>query len=132
MKKLAKQFILSFSSFLVVAYFYPGFSFEKSQVVLLSAFAFALLGLFMNPILKALSLPLNLFTFGLFSFSSGAVLIFLVKTLVAGFTVKGFDFVGADLLGFVVPGFYVIPFLSALAASALIGWLSTILRWVFH
>lgn len=132
MRKIARQLVLSTVSFFVVSYFYPGLSFEKAEVLLVASVFFGLLGLTIKPALKLLSLPLNLLTFGLFSFFSGALIIFVVSFFVAGFSVAGFDFRGVEISGFSVPAFYFIPVFSALLASILVSWLNTLLRWVFH
>jgi len=131
-RKIARSIILSFASFLLVSYFYPGFSFERVQVLVISAFVFSLLILTVNPILKVLSLPLNLFTFGLFNFFSGALLIYIVGSAVSGFSIVAYNFPGAQISGFAIPSFLVTSVFSSLIASFLIGWLNTFLKWVFH
>jgi putative membrane protein len=132
MRKISRQLILSVVSFFIISYFYPGLDFEKTEVLVIASLVFGLLGLTIKPALKLLSLPLNLFTFGLFSFFSGAVIIFIVSFFVAGFSVVGFDFPGVEISGFSIPAFYFIPVFSALLASILVSWLNTLLRWVFH
>lgn len=132
MRKIARQLILSGASFFIISYFYPGLSFEKMEILLVASIVFGILGLSIKPVLRVLSLPLNLFTFGLFSFFSGTLIIFLVSFFVAGFSVIAFDFPGVEISGFSIPAFRLIPIISALVASVLIGWLNTTLRWVFH
>lgn len=132
MRKITRQIILSIVSFFAISYFYPGFNFEKTEVLIIASVVFGLLVLTIKPLLKLVSLPLNLFTFGLFSFFSGALIIFIVSFFVAGFAVVGFDFPGAEISGFSIPEFYFIPVFSALLASILVSWLNTLLRWVFH
>ena len=132
MRKIARSIILSFASFLLTSYFYPGFSFEKAQILVISAFVFSLLILAVNPILKVLSLPLNLFTFGLFSIFSGALLIYIVGSAVSGFSIVAYNFPGVEISGFAIPPFLVTPVFSAAISSILVGWLNTLLKWVFH
>ncbi len=132
MRKLIKGVILGFVSFLLVAYLYPGFFFEKTEILLFSSIFFGSLIITLKPVLKLLSLPLNLFTFGLFSFFSGAILIYLVSFFIDGFSIVSFDFPTVMISGFTIPGIYVIPIFSALIASILISWLNTFLRWMFH
>ncbi len=131
-KKLAKSAVVSFASFLIVAYYYPGFRFERPQVLVVSAAFFAVLTLIVKPILKIFSLPLNLFTFGLFSFFSGAIVIYLDTVLVQGFAVVGYAFQGFQISGFTLPAAELTPIFSAVVASVLISWLNTALRWLFH
>lgn len=132
MRKLLRAPILGFASFLVVAYFYPGLSYESIAILVLSSTLFGFLSLTVRPILRIFSLPLNLFTFGLFSFFSGAILIYLVSIFIPGFSIVGFDFSGVEISGFSIPSLHLIPIFSALVASILISWLNVFLKWLFH
>jgi len=49
-----------------------------------------LLGLTIRPILSLLMLPINLLTFGLFSFVLNALLFWFVASFIEGFSVAGF------------------------------------------
>lgn len=132
MRNIVKQLFLSTTSFFVVGYFFPGIEFEKIEILVVASIIFAVLIMVAKPILKFISLPLNLFTFGLFSFFSGALLLYLISIVVSGFSIVNFDFSGVEISGFFVPKFHAIAIFSALIASILISWLNTLLRWVFH
>ena len=132
MRKFIKAFILSSASFFTVSFFYPGIVFENPQILLLASLFFGGISVTLKPVLKIFSLPLNLFTFGLFSFLLGIFLLYLVGFFIEGVSIAVVDFPGMDISGFAIPSFFVVPFFSALLASLLISWLSTILRWVFH
>ena len=132
MRKPLKSFLLSSASFLVVTVYYPGLSYENIGVLIIASGAFGLISISVKPVLRFVSLPLNLFTFGLFSFLIGTLLLYLVSFFVSGLTIIGFDFQGFDISGFSIPSFFVIPILGAIFASILISWLSTALRWIFH
>lgn len=132
MRSIFKQIILSIVSFFVVGYFFPGIEFEKIEILVIASVVFAILIMAVKPVLKLISLPLNLFTFGLFSFFSGALLLYLVSFAVWGFSIVAFDFPGVEISGFFVPKFQAIAIFSALIASTFISWLNTLLRWVFH
>jgi len=131
-RNIVKQLFLSTTSFFVVGYFFPGIEFEKIEILVVASIIFAVLIMVAKPILKFISLPLNLFTFGLFSFFSGALLLYLISIVVSGFSIVNFDFSGVEISGFFVPKFHAIAIFSALIASILISWLNTLLRWVFH
>jgi len=131
-RNIVKQLFLSTTSFFVVGYFFPGIEFEKIEILVVASIVFAVLIMVAKPILKFISLPLNLFTFGLFSFFSGALLLYLISIVVSGFSIVNFDFSGVEISGFFIPKFHTILIFSALIASILISWLNTLLRWVFH
>jgi len=131
-RKVAKTFLLNATSFFIVSFFYPGIVFENPQILLIASLFFGVIAVTIKPILKIFSLPLNLFTFGLFSFLTGIFLLYLVGFFIEGVSIAGVDFPGINISGFEIPSFFIIPFLSALLASVLISWLSTIFRWIFH
>ncbi len=133
LKKHAQSFVVSLIAFLAVAFFYPGFSYNENFAVLgLAALAFAVLTVFIKPIIKLLSLPFNLLTFGLFSFLINVIVLYGVSYLVADFRINSFYFPGYNLSGFIVPAADLNQLLSALVASLLIGVISTVLHWIFR
>lgn len=132
MKKYARSIITSLLAFGLVAYFYPGFSYHGNYLTLLLAGGiFALLTIFVKPILKLLSLPFNLITFGLFSFFINIIILYSISYFVADFKIVGFHFVGYQFSGFNFPATDLNQLMSALVASILIGLLSTFLHWIF-
>jgi len=75
---------------IVVTGFYPA---------LIAALIWGLISVTVRPILGLLTLPINLITFGLFSFVLNALLFWFVASFVQGFEVSGFV---AALLGSVI------------------------------
>lgn len=133
MKKHARSLVISFLAFMAVAYFYPGFSYNGNVlVVFLAAGVFALLTIFVKPVIKLLSLPFNLLTFGLFSFLINVIILYGVSYAISDFKINGFYFPGYSLSGFNVPAADLNQLFSALLASLIIGLLSTILHWIFR
>lgn len=75
----------------VVAYFYPAIDYGDDLTTLaVVAVIMGVLNSFVKPILSALSLPLNLMTFGLFGFVLNAALLLVVALIADAF---GFSFV---------------------------------------
>ncbi len=54
------------------------------------ALLWGIIGVTLKPVLKVLTLPINLLTLGLFSFVLNALLFWLLATFVKGFAVAGF------------------------------------------
>ncbi len=98
--------IASAVAVLVAAYLIPGVE-ATIPGALVAAVVIALINVFIKPIVSLLTLPINIITFGLFSFVVNALLIML-----------------AD---YVVPGFEVASFLDALLFSILVS----LITWVF-
>jgi putative membrane protein len=133
MKKYARLLVISLISFLVVAYYYPGFSYSADTIVLfLAAGIFALLNIFVKPILKLLSLPFNLLTFGFFSFLVNVIVLYGVSYAIPKFKIISFHFSGYTYSGFSIPSYDFNQLLSALLASLIIGISASVLHWIFR
>ncbi len=68
----------------------PGISVEGWYSALVVAVVWGLLGVTIRPILGLLTLPINIITFGLFSFVLNALLFWFVASIIQGFDVAGF------------------------------------------
>ena len=75
---------------LLIANWVPGISISSFYIALIVAVIWGVLGLTVRPVLKILTLPINLITLGLFSFVLNALLFWFLSTFIAGFTVSGF------------------------------------------
>lgn len=75
---------------LLIANFVPGITVGSFYIALVVAVIWGFLGLTVRPILTILTLPINLLTFGLFSFILNALLFWLLSTFIEGFAVAGF------------------------------------------
>jgi putative membrane protein len=91
---------------LLVSHYVPGILVESFYTALVVAVIWGLLGLTVQPVLKLLTLPINILTLGLFSFILNALLFWFLATFIAGFHVYGF-----------------IPALEGSFILALVGWL---------
>lgn len=79
--------------------FIEGISVAGTYTAVIVALIWGLVSITIRPILGLLTLPINLITFGLFSFILNALLFWFVASFVQGFEVAGFI---AALLGSVV------------------------------
>ncbi|HEX7456242.1 MAG TPA: phage holin family protein [Candidatus Nanoarchaeia archaeon] len=131
MRKKFRSTLLAILSFLLLAYFYPGFTFETTHSIALASLVFSLLYLFVRPLIKFLSLPANLITFGLFSLLINVALLYLVSTVVPGFDIVPFQFRNSQVLGFSIPSFYLNTFFSSLVASTALSLMTSIFFWIF-
>ncbi len=133
MRKNLRGVVIALIAFIIVGYFYPGFSYGGNVITLLLAGGiFAILAIFVKPILNILSLPFNLLTFGLFSFLINVLLLFAITFALPSFHVTAFNFTGATLSGFVIPAWHLSQLYSAVIASFVIGFLTTLLFWIFQ
>ena len=84
------RLLLSALAVLLLANILPGVSVKNYFTAIVVAIVLSLLQIFIKPILKILSLPLTIITFGLFLFVINAIIILLVDYFVDGFAVGGF------------------------------------------
>jgi putative membrane protein len=93
------RLILNAVAIIVAAYLIPGIYVASPGAALVAALLLAIVNAIVRPVLLLLTLPLTIFTLGLFIFVINAICLALVAWLVPGFAVSGF---GAALLGAVV------------------------------
>jgi putative membrane protein len=73
-----------------LSYLLEGIKFDSFWSAIVVAIVLAVLNAIIKPILILLTLPITLFTFGLFLFVINALMILLAEKLVDGFSVDGF------------------------------------------
>jgi putative membrane protein len=91
LKAFILRWIVSTLAVLIATYVVPGIDFKRWPDLLIATLVLGLLNSFVRPILMLLSLPLLIFTLGLFTIVINAVLLLLVNWLLQPkFVVEGF------------------------------------------
>lgn len=75
---------------LVAAYILPGVTVDNFFAALVAALVLALVNFFVRPLLVILTLPITIFSLGLFLLVINALLVLFVAAVVPGFAVGGF------------------------------------------
>lgn len=75
---------------LVSAQILPGVSVDSVFIAFVTAIILGIINMFLKPILLILTLPINIFTLGLFTLVINAFLVLLASDIVDGFNVIGF------------------------------------------
>lgn len=83
------HWIVSAIAIIITAYLLPGATVTLTGALIL-AVVLGLINMFIRPIVRFLTLPLNVLTLGLFSLVINALLILLAAKIVPGFTIAGF------------------------------------------
>lgn len=96
---LILHWLLSALSILIVAHVVPGFEVRGFGTALLAAVVIGLVNATLGFVLKILTLPVTILTFGLFLIVINALMLLFAAMLVPGFAVHGF---GPALLGAIV------------------------------
>jgi putative membrane protein len=94
------SWILSALSLVIVAHLIPGFEIKSFWSALLAAVVIGLINATLGFILKILTLPISILTFGIFLFVINALMLKFATFFVPGFEVNGFwsAFFGAIVL----------------------------------
>lgn len=90
MGALLLHWLISAVSLLIVAYLIPGIQVQGFGTALIAAIVIGLVNATLGFVLKILTLPLTLLTFGLFWFVINALMLQLAASVVAGFSISGF------------------------------------------
>ena len=84
------NWLIATFAIIVTAYLLPGVTVSGIGAALIAALVLGIINVFIKPILLALSLPINIFTLGLFTFVINALLVLLTSAVVPGFLVENF------------------------------------------
>ncbi|XOV90825.1 MAG: phage holin family protein [Bacteroidota bacterium] len=82
--------LLSSLAVIIVSYLLPGVEVESFFVAVIVAVLLSLLNMTVKPLLIILTIPLTIFTLGLFLLVINALIIMLADSVVPGFYVAGF------------------------------------------
>ncbi|HET7713797.1 MAG TPA: phage holin family protein [Patescibacteria group bacterium] len=131
MKAHLLAFIIMVTSFIAATFFLPGLNYGgDSETLVRSAVTFALLNIFIRPVIGILLMPLNFLTLGLMGGLTGLALLWLVTLLVPGFQITDSNFAGLMVAGQSIPSYQVNSLFTAIFGASLIGLISSILYWL--
>lgn len=88
--KLVLRWLIYAGGLLFVAYLIPGVSVFSFYSALIAALILGLINALIRPLVIILTLPINIFSLGLFTFIINALMLWLTSTIVKGFDVANF------------------------------------------
>ena len=97
---------------------------------LIGGIVLTILFFLVKPILNIITLPLNIITFGLFSFLTNAIILYLLTVVVPNISINAFTHRGFSFLGFVTPKLQVNGFFAFIAASVTSSLIVGFLKWL--
>ena len=132
MKSLIRMLILNVAVIFFAAFLLPGLSYSNNfQILILAAVALGLVNLVVRPIVRLVTLPINLLTLGIFSWVINVFLLYLVTRLIPGFEVSAFHFEGFSYGGLMLSAMEVGLLSSYILFSFIISLLTSALGWLF-
>ncbi|WP_276877072.1 phage holin family protein [Anaerococcus hydrogenalis] len=89
--KLLIQCLVNAISLYILDLLFSGISFTENKAFIITAILLILVNAIIKPILKLLSLPLTILTFGLFSFIVNAIVLEITFNLSSGASIDSFS-----------------------------------------
>lgn len=133
MKGLLRGFLVSLSSLWITSWLLPGLQFSGDlQILMIGALVFMVINFTVVPLLKILFLPLNLLTFGFFTWVINVISLFVLTRVITQFQLVPYDFPGMSLAGVMIPGLTLNTLQVAIVASLLIGLIMNLLKWLIR
>jgi len=91
MKKFLLQIIgLSLLVFYGLPALVSGITLDGGRAAIIAAILFAIINFAIKPVLRVITLPLNVLTLGLFGFLTNVLLFWFVASIITGFSVSSF------------------------------------------
>jgi len=131
MKRLVFNLLLNMATIAIVAYFLPGINYKGGIVSLaMISVVMAAANIFVKPIIKILTLPIELLTLGLFGVIINAGMLFLVAYFIPQFSIRGFPFAGIDTALITIHPVQIPVWGTAVIASVIIGTITSTIAWL--
>lgn len=131
MKKLIRSYLISIAALSFTAYAVPGIQIEHSlDGLLLVTLVFTIMNRFVKPLLKVLSLPIEIATLGMFTLIINTFLFVVVDYLLLPITIEGFWFPGFTWGPVLIAPIALPGIVTAMVGSFLISIVESILLWL--
>src|SRR4030042_3099712 len=88
--KLLIKLLLNIFTLWIVSYLVPGFNFDSTQALIVTAIVIGVVNTFIKPVLQIIFIPLSIITFGITAFLINVVLLWAVSFIVPGFVIENF------------------------------------------
>ena len=90
MRGLLIRWLINSLAVLIVTYIVRGIEVASPITAIVAAFVLGIINAFLRPFIILITLPINIFTLGLFTFFINGFLFYMVSKIVKGFVITGF------------------------------------------
>jgi len=133
MKTLLKNILINTLLLYLISAYVGGISIRGGlDTYIISASILTFMTLFLEPIVKILTIPFTLLTLGLFSFLTTLLALFATSLIYKPLTVGSFTFNGLTFLGLNIEKIFLSTLLSFIVISATIYFLNRFINWLFR
>jgi putative membrane protein len=131
MKSFFRKIIFNAFSIFLISQVVSGMKVSGGLIsYLIGGLALTLLFILLKPILKILTLPLNIITLGMFSFVINVIIFYLLTVFVTSITISAFTFPGLSFAGFIIPSIYINTIFAFILISFLQSVVVSFLTWL--
>ena len=90
MRGILIKWVINSLAILVVTYTVKGIEVASLLTAIVAAFVLGIVNAFLRPLIILITLPINIFTLGVFTFFINGFLFYMVSKIVKGFVITGF------------------------------------------
>ena len=90
MRGILIKWIINSLAILIVTYTVKGIEVAGHLTAIVAAFVLGIINAFLRPFIILITLPINIFTLGIFTFFINGFLFYMVSKIVKGFVITGF------------------------------------------
>lgn len=131
MKTLLRNLLINVVAVYGASTLIPGFTYmDGYKGLILGALGLMVVNLAIVPLLKIMFLPLNLLTFGFFTWVINVIALYILTSVLPYLKLMPFYFPGTSINGFMIPPLDLNVLHVAIVASFLIGLISNFLHWL--
>ncbi|MCL5970778.1 MAG: phage holin family protein [Patescibacteria group bacterium] len=130
MKTLIRNVTINAVALFATSLVLSGLTIEGTFTTFLTAgIIFYILSIILNPILKLITLPLNVATLGFFSFLINAPIFYLLTIIIPQVRISDFTFQGLTLAGFIIPRIHFNTFFAYIVVSVVFSAIISGIKW---
>lgn len=131
MKSLFRQLLVNMAALWTTAQVLPGLSLNGGiKALVIGGAVFMMINIVIVPLLKVMFLPLNLLTFGFFTWVINVLALYFLTNIVSEIKLIPYMFPGINLGLVVIPVVDLNTLQVAIVASFLIGLISNVVKWL--
>lgn len=131
MKSLLRNTVINSFALFTTSQILSGIKIEEGFYTYLSAgIVFYIFSIILNPVLKLITLPINVATLGFFSFLINAPIFYLLTVVIPQVKINGFTFQGLTLAGLIIPEIYFSAFFAYIVISIVFSAIISGIKWI--
>ena len=131
MRGLLKRIVFTTLSLYIVTVVFNQVHFANPTALITMGIVLTLLNIFIRPFLSIILLPINLITFGLFSWMLSMIVLYIATLMTPGFSIGAIAIPSITISIFVFPAYQLTVFWSFFVVSFFVSLGNSLLAWIF-